>query len=432
MANDVRATLQNLIQEISGINKTAGHKKVAEPITEPGSLEGGTSHPSGKVDDGTQAATTGSFAAEQTAAVKENVGPASVDSAPEATPGSVNQDDHQLNIGTTQSLIGEDPATEDNYKTTKDEPGNIDGKSTTSPATVGDEKFASFTLQEKHAFLTKEANSLLRDLTLAGVAPTPAAATPAAPTSPEAQAVAAGYKTAATAGAPEVQITDADIQGFLRDTVKEAEAIADCAIAYYSQIFKAANEVPPEEATETEDHDKPGDGGSNSGGTPDAGGGAPAAPGGDDMALLAAMSGEGGGGGGAPAAPPAGDMGGLPGTDPALGGSSPVNELFNALVEMGITPDDLHQIADQMASGAGGAPGGAPGMPPGGAPGMPPDAAGGPSPADMPKIAAARQAARNVKLACRNGHTRICETKTAQQRELRQRYKQALYDFVAR
>lgn len=427
MANDVRATLQHLIQEISGNYKTAGHNKVAEPLSEPGSLEGGTSHPSGKADDGTQTATTGSFAAEQTAAVKENVGATSVDSMPEATPGSVNQNDHQLNIGTKQSLIGEDPSSEDNYKETKDEPGNIDGKATTSPATVGDEKFASFSLPQKYAFLTKEANELLRDLTLSGVATTPTASnTPAAPNTPEAQAVAAGYKAAAAA-AP-AAISDADIQLFLQETVKEAEAIGDCAVAYFNEIYKAASEAPPEEAMETEDHDKPGDAGSNGDGAAPAGpaGGAAGGGGGDeDLALLAAMGGEGGGDpAAAPPAPPApgGDMGGMPGGDPSLGGSSPVNELFNALVEMGITPDDLHQIADQMAGGAGGA-GGAPGMPPG---------AGGPPPSDGLKIAAAKQAAKQVKLACRNGQTRLCETKTAQQRELRQRYKQALYDFVAR
>ena len=401
MANDVRATLQNLISEISGLSKTAGHNKVAEPLSEAGSLEGGTSHPSGKVDDGTQAGTTGTQAAENSAAVKENVGAGSVDSMAEATPGSVKQDDHQLNIGTVQAMTGDDPSSEDDYKETKDEPGNIEGASTSSPATVGDEKFASLDLSQKYTRLTKEAQDLLADLALVKHASPAAPATPAAPETPEAAAVAAGYKEAAAAGT----VSDAELEAFMQGVVKEAEAIGDHAVAYYAQFLhslqKRANELPPEAATESEDHNNPGDAGSNNGG---AGGHEDAA---QDIAMLEAMGNPAGGGAAAPA--PA---------DGGAGGPDAVNELFNALVEMGVTPDDLHAIADQMAGGAGGA----------GAGGM----GGAEAPIPEPKIAAAKQAMQTVKRAAAAGQTWICETKTAKQRQMRQQFKLALADFVAR
>lgn len=115
------------------LQEVAAEKRAAEAHTEPGSVGGGTTHPVKNVDDSTEEATEGARAAENTADVKADQGPASVESTPENVaakkasarkqavdgkseggsinpPGTASED--QLQIGTKKEPTGQDPAVE--------------------------------------------------------------------------------------------------------------------------------------------------------------------------------------------------------------------------------------------------------------------------------------------------------------------------------
>jgi len=70
-------SIDRFLQEVASTEKRA-----AEAHTEPGSVGGGTTHPVKNVDDSTEEATEGARAAENTADVKADQGPASVESTP--------------------------------------------------------------------------------------------------------------------------------------------------------------------------------------------------------------------------------------------------------------------------------------------------------------------------------------------------------------
>ena len=121
--------ITSLLDELNG-EKQAAAKRADETVMEhtgsgskddPGSRGGPSSHPSAKVDSNTQSYPTGSRFAENHADMKVPEAVGNVDRVSPNSGGS--QDDKQLNIGTHQSLTGEDPKVEDNYKGTKDDPG---------------------------------------------------------------------------------------------------------------------------------------------------------------------------------------------------------------------------------------------------------------------------------------------------------------------
>lgn len=129
------------------IDQWALQKKAEDP---------GTSHPSGKADDGTQAANTGSRAAENAKDVKTNV-PTSVDaaSASQATGAGRGENTPTLHIGLDAAATGEEPAAEtDRAKEKKEDPG------TTHPSgAIGD----------KYASVHQLGNNILADIAVASV-----------------------------------------------------------------------------------------------------------------------------------------------------------------------------------------------------------------------------------------------------------------------
>jgi hypothetical protein len=121
-------SIDRFLQEVA-----ATEKRAAEAHTEPGSVGGATTHPVKNVDDSTEEATEGARAAENTADVKADQGPASVESTPDNVaakkasarkvavdgkseggsinpPGTASED--QLQIGTKKEPTGQDPAVE--------------------------------------------------------------------------------------------------------------------------------------------------------------------------------------------------------------------------------------------------------------------------------------------------------------------------------
>ena len=83
MTSVTKTAADNLAQFLSEMQG----RKSAEAGSEPGSIDGATSHPSKEVEDGTRPATEGEQSAFNTAQVKEDHGEPSVDSTSEADAG---------------------------------------------------------------------------------------------------------------------------------------------------------------------------------------------------------------------------------------------------------------------------------------------------------------------------------------------------------
>jgi hypothetical protein len=335
--------IAQFMSEITGATKTAAAE------SEPGSIGGETSHPSKSVDDSLQTAAEGSHSKDNEKVVEEQIGAPAVN---KASDNASDQDSHQLNLGTDQTSTGNDPAVEDKYKDTKEDPG------TSHPAKVGAEKFASLSFEKKASLLGELGNRCLahivRSKTAAAPAATPVA--PAATTKEAADAAAAGYDLAAVLGMADMTPEQRAIIT-VEQTVKEASFDADLVIDFYKGFKQAMDD----EASASEDNDKPGDEGT--GGAPPPEGGAPAggAGGGGDLAAMLGGGGDPAAAGGAP--PPApgggGDLGamlggapggmpgGMPGGDPAAGGMAGASDeeklhaLTTILMELGIAPEAL-------------------------------------------------------------------------------------------
>ena len=115
------STLDFIQEQLTSIReKKAADVKSAEE-------RGNTSHPVMQSPDGTEAAPEGSRFQENTADIKKDEGPASVDSTSGTEGGGA--DDHQTNIGLQQAATGEDAAAED-----PDKIGKKDDAPTTHPA----------------------------------------------------------------------------------------------------------------------------------------------------------------------------------------------------------------------------------------------------------------------------------------------------------
>lgn len=409
----------------------AGQTKVAGPTpADPGYQGGSSSHPTASADNGAQAASEGERSSENTADVKKQQGALSVDSTADASPGA--DKDNSLNLGMSQSMPGEDPSVEDNYKDKKDDPG------TSHPATTEDgQKYGSANFKQASEKVIALGNKLLADVALgytrktaaapaAKPAAAPAAKTAAAPAAASAETavnILAGYDLAASIGLDKTAAVGL-VEDVIENSINEAYERADLLGGFYQKL--AADEAE----AEGEDHTNPGGGeeagGSGAGGgegAPGAGGGAPAGDAGPpaDMAGLAGAMG-----------------GGAPGGAPGAGGGgdeAALQELVAALMELGITPEMLAQ-AGQGAGGAGGGmappPGGDMGL--GGAPGaggpgaMPPAAdpamAGAPPMGDPMKVASL---ARNFML---SGRFQMKAAATKEARTMRDLMKRQILEMI--
>lgn len=459
--------LRGFLAEIQG-EKTAAAKKASG--TEPGSIGGSTTHPVKDVDDQTRKATEGARSAENSADVKETVMLGGADGAADKGP---DQESVQFNVGVTSTETGKDPANEDNYKGDKDDPG------TTHPAKTEDgEKYAAMSFAQLKAQFEKNANDIMAGLVAGGTAPAkaPAAKQAAAPapdtTAGKAaalKAASAGYDMAAKAAQEKAASAEkAAMERAVEETIRNGLAMATMTGNYLRTYEKQAlakraeeeggdsegGESKPKEKKES-GGDSEGGGkkpGGESGGDSSGGEGGGAIPG-ADAGLLGDMAGGGAGGGGAPA--PGGDpmAGGAPGGGGGQGDA--IQQILMALMEMGVTPD---QIIAQLQGAGGGAGGGMGGPPPGGDPmggmgGPPPGGdplaalgAGGGDPTaggDPTKIAAARKHAaankrrqdlfqlmKTAKAYQRSGKFRITEAKTAAEQRLRGEIKKCLVEIV--
>ena len=395
--------LREFLSEVEN-EKQASVKKQAAANTEPGSQGGDTSHPSKDVDDNTQPATEGKRSQENTSDVKKTIFNGGVDAAGDSSP---SQEDQQFDVGITSASTGEDPASEDDYKSDKEDPG------TSHPAKTNDgEKYGSMSFGELRKLASNKANDMLSDITLnmkqaAGSKPMPDFIQKKIDEKKGKKAPAADCDKMAAAGAAAASLT-ADQQdefskqareavaGSIEQTIADGLEKAAMVGSYLQAFYKAAEgEAAAPEEEEGEESAPPEEGGAEGG----AESGMEVDPG-----MMAQMAGEGGGEGG--------------------GGASPddaAQELLMALQEQGIDPAELLAMIQQ--GGAGGA-GGDPG-----AGGMPPEAA---------KMASAqasveRDLANLIKYAQsyrKAGKFRFSEAKTAQQRNLRDQIKLCVRDII--
>jgi hypothetical protein len=348
---------------------------------------GETSHPVMDKDDSTQDATTGARAEENTKDVKKDVPGTAVDEASAPSPTASEQDSVQPNIGTQQSETGGDPSVEDDYKSTKEDPG------TSHPAKADDgEKYAGWQYDKLSRHVEKLANGLLADIIVEGrdksAAPTPAPV-------PAKLAAAAGYIDAALAGDDNARAA-LTVEG----TIKEAHDMAGLVAKYafeLAEYYKRAEEG--EEQPKPDEQGEPdGDEGSpvateGEVPAPDAGGGVPG--GGGAEATLSSLLGQ-------PEAPPS--------HDEAMAG---VN---GAMDDLQISPEILMQIAQLLQQQGAGGPAGPAGPGGPGGPGAPPVPA---DPAAMKTAALIQKVAREARAFRLDGKYEIGPPKTARAKRIR-------------
>lgn len=431
------AKIRTWLNEIHQEKRAAATTKSGKAYSEPGGYVGETTHPSKDVDDGLEKAKEGERSSENESDVKKTEFKGNVNETPD-NPGP-KQEDLNLNMGVRQSATGEEPSVEDDYRTRQSEPG------TSHPANMEiGEKYSAWVKKEAGE-LSNLANDILADIATGngfgpalniGNAPTEKAPATekAAQSQPQAgnnvAAAQAGYELATLMGMSK-ESADQVTQNVIAETIKQAQTGADRVGAYLLSFMKESEALSKKSADATS--------GDESEAGPPAGG-----PGGIPPEALAAAAGP--GGGAPPVGPGAGagpDMGGPPpdaagaGGPPGMGGGAggagghdqALQELAMALMELGISPEELATAMSQ------GGPGGAGGPPPdaagaGGPPGMggpaggpPPDAGGGP--AEMgAKIASA---VYNYK---RSGKFKVAEAKTAAQRQQRDEMKRYVLEIM--
>lgn len=369
LQTSVIGRISSLIEEINGV-KTAADKSAksnGKPNTksatelglsgsakqDPGGYQGGSDHPSARAASNVQKTPLGSRAKENETDVKHDHPGAGVDNTSEGSGGT--QDDKQLNIGTNQSATGEDPSVEDDYKGTKEDKKEGDRGGTQHPANAEDVggKYASHSFADLTKVAYTKMNELLADVAN-GQAPVNVAK--------QAYSQAAGIAQPA----PSDQEKQAAAQAIIEQTIVDARLNADLVgefLTKYSEKYAGLLK-----------------------------GGATDGP------MGGAMEGEDDGGGGPPMGPAAAAGAGAPppdagGGDPGAGGGGGLDELINALLQMGMTPEDIEAaLQAHMGGGGGDMPGG--GMPGGGVPpGAEMAGAGGGPPmgGDMGKMGVAKR-----------------------------------------
>lgn len=425
--------LRSFLAEVQQV-KAASSKK-AEANTEAGSVGGDTSHPVKSVDDQTGDANEGARSSENTSDVKKQVPAGGVDSATDNPP---DQEDQQHDVGITSTATGEDPANEDNYKGTKDDPG------TSHPAKTEDgEKYSSMSFNKLKGLTEKKANALLAKISnvikqaeLHGdqekldvnpkdgkITGSDLAAlrshkgeTTHGKKDDEKKAAAVGYDQAVQSGEAAAEdhaaFFKAASENMLRSALDAATATGQYLTAFTNQLQKAAEE----EAEESEAHEKAESPSEES---------AEHAPGGEEASDEGMTSG--------------GDIGATDGDLAAMGGEAPagdegsIDELLGALAEMGVSPDEVMAALSGEEGGdmAGGLPPEAAGLPPEAA------MAGG----EAPKLASAKAKAKAsnnqvfglmkaAKARARSGKFQISSAKTAGQRKLRDEIKKCIAEIV--
>lgn len=323
--DSVLGRINALLAEVDGEKRATELGTSGSAAKDPGGYAGKSTHPSAKTDDKSGPVELGSRFKENEKDVKE-VYPAAVDNTEPGSGGT--QDDKAYNVGTHVSETGEDPKVEDNYKGHKEDPG------TTHPSDMSDnDKYASMRTDVlfKEAFF--KMNALLA--AIASDEPIAKSATTEKTKVGAKEAAQAGYALSSSLIEQPTFDKAALAHAVLENTIKEALTDADNVAAYLyarqeklAAEYKRANEVPPEVMMGAD------------GGMGGAGGGMPPAmpPEGE-----APMS---GGGEEAPPPPPEEMGGGEGGKD-----EEAVEQLMNALQELGIPPETLLQASQDAESG---------------------------------------------------------------------------------
>ena len=355
--------------------------KSAAALSEPGSIGGATTHPSGTIDDQLQAASEGARSAENTADVKKITG------SPDATSDTVNSGSISAAVvapGTDAGTTGEQPGLEDAYKGTKDD-GSIGGETAHPAKTEDGEKYGSWSFAKLASHLAARGDELLAAI---GKGELSGPAAPVAkPATKVAAAAQAGYDAAAAAKAASTgaeALTPADQQAAINAiqyATKRASHAADLTANYLAGYMQAQQKwaaAAADDGANQETHEEPAGPPTKDSGPPVGGGGSGSGAPADVESLLASAAPGGG------AAPP-GAEGGMPSD---VGQGEIINELVQVMNEMGITIDDLAAAAAAQGAGGGAPPAG--GDPAAAAGAMPPDLAGGAGaamPPPMPKAA---------------------------------------------
>lgn len=369
------------------INSVGTTKAAAEPLSEPGSIGGPTSHPVKNVDDRLEKAKEGERSKENAKDVKEDQGPPSVENAPEAkaasakaaatilggigkkAEGTVSQsgsaEGDQLQIGTKKAPTGEDAKSEtSSAKAGKNDPGSTHPARTDNTELDG-HKYAfdsSSTLEHLAGIVKSSSDNLLGIINGLDVAPPAGAQAPPAG-QPKTAAAPAGQADPQLAylvgdelagiinGTMDKTAADQMVRTELARIAKLASDKADCYIHFATGYRKAAE--------------------SGGGGTPAGGSPMPGGSGGDPSGAMSSLGGGGDPSGGA--APPGGAEGAAGGGD---GGMQEIMQLIEQLKASGMSDQEIEQLLTQAEGGAGGAPPG--GAPPGGAPPAGPMGGGAP------------------------------------------------------
>jgi hypothetical protein len=419
--------LSEFMEEIQA-EKSAAHEK------DPGGHDGPSSHPSADVDDSLADASEGARSAENSSDVKADVGGKDIDSTPEASPGS--GDENQLNLGLSQSSTGEDPAVEDDFKGEKDDPGTAAVADVKDGEKYGElaEKYASVSFAEASDRALTLGNEILASFAN-GAAATKQATAQGNPTQgnpaqvqPEAEKSAeAGYALAAALGMEKMS-SDERVSASIEQTIKDAQLDADLVGGYLSDLANsvesyekgAEGELPPElldptgGAAEGDVEGEPS--GMEEGGDegmeellgeeePMMGGEEEPMMGGDDLG----------------AEDVEGVLGGLEGPpDEGLGEEEALQELAMALDELGIAPEDLVAAAEGGGGeGLGGEGLGGEGLGAGGGPELPMEVA-----AECKKLASAVQGFK------RSGKFRLKSATNDRERKIRDLMKAHVMELV--
>ncbi len=386
-----------LFGQLSEFMAEVAAEKTAEANTEAGGYQGATTHPSADVDDSTADAQEGARSAENAADVKADVDGTSPDDLPEASPGSDNQDERQLNIGTQQSATGEDPSVEDDFKGDKDDPGTSHPADTEDGEKYGalEAQFDNASFMEARAAALNLGNDILADFANGygfatgqtqkvaasenrGTVKNPGAtaaesyAAPAvaysAPQEKQAadlqESADAGYVLASVLGMEKMS-EDQRAQATIEQTIKDAHFDADLVGSYLGALANEAEKSGEHDledvvggAVEAEDHDELGD---DASGMEEGGDLAPELGEGEDILGALGGGGLGGdegleglggieGGGGVGEEDIAAALGGIEGGEPeapVVGEEESLAQLAAALDELGISPEQLAAAADE-------------------------------------------------------------------------------------
>lgn len=338
--NMILGRISSLLTEVDGDVKSAAQKAATEldlsgsGAKDPGSKGGKTSHPTGKLDGNSGPAVLGSRGKENEADLKDAY-TAGVDNTSPSDIGG--QDDQQYNIGAHQSATGEDPSVENDYK------GHIEDPGTAHPAKAsGGEKYSSMQFPALVKLAFSKMNDSLALLANGADLATKSAAVSGNKVQEAKLAAAAGYEladalTSGNLGQDKTAAAQAMFAGIFKEAQQDADNVGQLMLAYEHMRKQAEEGIDPAMLAGAVSPD-------GSGAGPEAGppggmppGGGPGEPDGDE--------------GGMPGMPGmSGDMGGEGGEG---GGDheAAIQELANALMELGISPEQMAAVAQGAHGG---------------------------------------------------------------------------------